>query len=168
MRTSRTHNVSGFYGLLSIAVLGLLISGCSGSPAGSVPSDTSSSADVMSSASSVEVHATSSSSVTAVVPQGSYADGTYQADGAYAAPSGAESIGVKLTLKKGVITDASVDEHAMGGRSRQFQDLFAQGFKEQVVGKSIDSVSLGVVNGSSLTPIGFMDALSKIKTQAHS
>ncbi|KXK09170.1 MAG: hypothetical protein UZ21_OP11001000228 [Microgenomates bacterium OLB22] len=46
------------------------------------------------------------------------------------------------------------------------QGLFAEGYKTQVVGKSIDELKLDVVNGSSLTPKGFEDALQKIKTEA--
>jgi 23S rRNA (uracil1939-C5)-methyltransferase len=36
----------------------------------------------------------------------------------------------------------------------------------QVVGKNIEELNLTVVNGSSLTPKGFMDALAKIKVDA--
>lgn len=50
--------------------------------------------------------------------------------------------------------------------SARFQDLFAQNYKPLVIGKNIDEVQLGKVSGSSLTPMGFNDALAKIKTQA--
>ena len=46
------------------------------------------------------------------------------------------------------------------------QGNFKAGFSELVVGKPVDQVSLSVVNGSSLTPKGFMDALAKIKAEA--
>lgn len=97
-----------------------------------------------------------------------YKDGTYTAAGAYASPGGPESIDVTLTLKGGIVTSASVVGHATLGKSKGYQDLFAQGFTELVVGKSIDSVSLSVVNGSSLTGRGFNDAVAKMKAQAKS
>ena len=97
---------------------------------------------------------------------GNYKDGTYTAAGSYFVPNGSEEIGVTVTLKNDVITDAQFIANARRDESQQFQDAFAQGFKTKVVGKTIDAVSLTVVNGSSLTPKGFMDALEKIKTQA--
>ena len=69
-------------------------------------------------------------------------------------------------LKDGIITDATFQGNPQGKRAQQFQDLFASGYKELVVGKSINEVSLGVVNGSSLTSKGFMDAVQQIRTQA--
>lgn len=95
-----------------------------------------------------------------------YANGTYSATGNYDSPSGTESVDVSLTLKDGVITNATFQGNAQGGRSQRYQQMFADGFKEQVVGKSLADLSLTVVNGSSLTPLGFMDAAQKIAAQA--
>lgn len=102
----------------------------------------------------------------AVVPVGKYKDGTYTATGTYFIPEGSEQVTVTVMLKNGIIVDAQFVANTRNGDSREFQNAFAQGFKEKVIGKSIDSVSLTVVNGSSLTSKGFMDALGKIKTQA--
>jgi hypothetical protein len=48
------------------------------------------------------------------------------------------------------------------------QGKFKEGFEEAVVGKPLDEIALTVVNGSSLTPKGFMDALTKVKLEAAS
>ncbi len=95
-----------------------------------------------------------------------YEDGTYAATGNYISPAGAESVDVTVTLDDGVITDATFHGNATHPTSMKKQADFATGFEAQVVGKSIDDVSLGVVNGSSLAPKGFMDALVKIKAEA--
>ncbi len=95
-----------------------------------------------------------------------YKNGTYSADGEYRSPAGAESITVSLTLVNDVITDATVTPHATNKRSIQMQDAFISGFKQLVVGKNIDEVTLDKVSGSSLTPKGFNDAIAKIKVQA--
>ena len=96
----------------------------------------------------------------------SYADGTYTALGEYTSPAGPEHITVTLTLKDGVITEVSSTEESENPKSQYMQKQFAEGVSTAVTGKSIDSLDLAVVNGSSLTPKGFMDALEKIKAEA--
>ncbi len=95
-----------------------------------------------------------------------YADGTYTALGDYVSPAGPEHITVTLTLKDGVVTEVSSSEEAENPKSQYMQKQFAEGISAAVTGKSIDSLDLAVVNGSSLTPKGFMDALEKIKEEA--
>lgn len=95
-----------------------------------------------------------------------YKDGTYNADGVYRSPAGAEEIGVSLTLENDIVITANVTPTASNPKSKMMQDAFIAGFGAQVVGKPIDSLSLGVVNGSSLTPAGFMNAVAKIKAEA--
>lgn len=95
-----------------------------------------------------------------------YKDGTYSATGNYLSPAGNDEIQVSLTLKNGVITAATYEGMAKMGKSKDFQAKFGAGYETAVVGKSIDSLSLGVINGSSLTPKGFMDAVAKIKAEA--
>lgn len=95
-----------------------------------------------------------------------YKDGTYTAPGTYTTPEGRENISITLVIKDDIVTDAIFTANSREKTSEQFMNAFKQGFKTEVVGKSIDQISLTVVNGSSLTPIGFMDALAKIKTQA--
>lgn len=97
-----------------------------------------------------------------------YKNGTYTATGNYVSPGGAEELGVIITLKDGIITEAEVDSKATRPNSIKFQGLFVSGYKPQVVGKNIDEVQLSKVSGSSLAPGGFNEALSEIKEQARS
>lgn len=97
-----------------------------------------------------------------------YKDGTYTADGAYVSPGGPRDIGVTITLANGLITDTTTEVRATDATSKRLQQEFADNYKQMVVGKSIDEVNLTKVSGSSLTPKGFNDALTKIKTEAKS
>ncbi|MFS8158646.1 MAG: hypothetical protein ACMG6E_00265 [Candidatus Roizmanbacteria bacterium] len=97
-----------------------------------------------------------------------YKNGTYKAKGDYKSPAGAEDIDVSLTLKNGVISAATFVGNGTNPTTKLMQGKFAAGFEKEVVGKSIDELDLQVVNGSSLTPKGFMDAVQKIQTQAQS
>ncbi len=101
-----------------------------------------------------------------VEESGEFKDGTYSADGSYQTPGGRESIGVTVTLSDGVITDASVEQHASAGEAESYQSKFSSAFKSQVVGKKISEVSLTRVAGSSLTPNGFNNAIDDIESQA--
>jgi uncharacterized protein with FMN-binding domain len=94
-----------------------------------------------------------------------YKDGTYSATGTYASPGGQEEIGVQLTIKNNTVTDSTLTEYA-DGESRQYQDMFASGYKSLVIGKKLDDVNLTVVSGSSLTSSGFNQAVSSIKSEA--
>lgn len=95
-----------------------------------------------------------------------YKDGTYSAAGNYNSPAGAEEIDVTLTLKKDIVTNASVVEKAVNPKSVYMQGQFTAGFKQYVVGQNIATLKLGKISGSSLTPNGFNDAVAKIRTQA--
>lgn len=118
------------------------------------------------SASPSSVVATTIVSTPTSVTAATYKNGTYNADGAYSSPGGAEHIDVSLTLANGVITDVQVTPKATIPMSQRFQGLFADNYKQYVVGKKLDEVNLTKVAGSSLTPKGFADALAKIKAQA--
>jgi uncharacterized protein with FMN-binding domain len=97
--------------------------------------------------------------------QASYKDGTYTATGSYMSPGGQDQVTVTLTLANSIITSVSVT--ASGDRTSQhYQSKFLSGYKQYVVGMNISSVNLTHVSGSSLTPIGFDNALSQIKSQA--
>ncbi|HEX8350091.1 MAG TPA: hypothetical protein VF598_09010 [Hymenobacter sp.] len=97
-----------------------------------------------------------------------YKDGTYTADANYQSPGGAEDITVKLTLAGGTVTASEVTTSPSEREAEEYQSMFKQNYKEQVVGKSIDSINLSRVSGSSLTSGGFNDAVDKIKQQAKS
>lgn len=95
-----------------------------------------------------------------------FKDGTYSAMGNYASPGGSESIDVTLSLKENVIASVVVVSKAENPASKNWQARFISGVESVVVGKKINEIDLDVVSGSSLTPMGFMDALEKIKMEA--
>jgi uncharacterized protein with FMN-binding domain len=95
-----------------------------------------------------------------------YKDGTYTALGDYTSPGGAEQIKVTVTLKDDIITDATVVSLATRPETKLNQNKFISGFKAQVIGKKITDVVLSKVSGSSLTPGGWNNAISKIEAQA--
>ncbi len=95
-----------------------------------------------------------------------YKDGTYSATGEYRSPAGQETVDITLTLTGGTVTAATFVGHAQNPGSINNQEKFKNGFQALVVGKPIDSIALNVVNGSSLTPKGFMDALKKVEAEA--
>jgi len=95
-----------------------------------------------------------------------YVDGTYSATGSYSSPGGRESVELTVTLKDGIITSTSLATNPASRDSRSYQASFTSAYKELVVGKSVDRVSLSRVAGSSLTSNGFNNALDQIKTDA--
>ena len=98
----------------------------------------------------------------------SYTNGTYTAVGQYNAPDGQQSITVTLTVSGDVVTAATVVPGATGQASKMWQAQFVSGVQTQVVGKKLASLHLTNVSGSSLTPIGFNNAVSDIQNQAKS
>jgi uncharacterized protein with FMN-binding domain len=97
---------------------------------------------------------------------GDYADGTYEAEGSYQSPAGQEEIGVSITLEGDIVTAVTVTPTATSGNSAQYQNAFAGGIADVVVGQDIDSLSVSKVSGSSLTSGGFNEALEQIKSDA--
>lgn len=149
--------------MLTLAAVSLLMVGCASTSTTTDTSvDTSTSSMDSMTESSVSMTASSMSEAAVI----NYKDGTYTADGNYTSPAGQEEVGVTLTLANGVVTDASFEGKATNPGSKMMQGKFSEGYKAMVVGKSIDEISLGVVNGSSLAPKGFMDAVAKIKAEA--
>lgn len=99
---------------------------------------------------------------------GMYKDGTYTETGSYTTPGGPESITITVTLANGVITATSAEGSGGSGNTIEYQGKFIGGYRDQVVGKKIDDVSLSRVSGSSLTSQGFNKALDAIKKDAQS
>jgi len=95
-----------------------------------------------------------------------YKDGSYQATGAYRSPGGDQKLQVSLTVAGGKVTDSSVESGASDGTSADYQQKFISGYKALITGKSLDSLKLSKVSGSSLTSQGFNDAVEQIKNQA--
>jgi hypothetical protein len=97
-----------------------------------------------------------------------YKNGTYSATGSYSTPENTESISISVTIENDVITAASAQNTAKDRESKEYQADFISGYKAKVIGKALASLNLGNVSGSSLTPIGFNNAIAKIRTQAQS
>ncbi|MBC7564941.1 calcium-binding protein [Candidatus Saccharibacteria bacterium] len=95
-----------------------------------------------------------------------YRDGTYTSTGTYLSPGGQESLDLTVTLKDGIVVNSSIMQTADNGSSREYQSAFASSYKDQVVGKNVNRVSLSRVSGSSLTSNGFNDALDQVKKDA--
>jgi len=98
----------------------------------------------------------------------SYKDGNYSATGKYTSPGGGQEVTISVTLKDGVVTGTSAQSGANDAEGREYQGQFIAGYKSEVVGRSIDSIKLNRVSGSSLTSQGFNDAIETIKSQAKS
>ena len=97
---------------------------------------------------------------------GSYKDGSYSAKGSYQSPGGKETIDVRVTLAKNVVTAVTVVGEATDGNAVLYQKQFAGGIADVVVGKEIGSLKVDKVAGSSLTSGGFNEAISAIKADA--
>ena len=96
-----------------------------------------------------------------------YADGSYSSSGSYQSPAGSESISVTLVVKDDKVFSLSVASNAVNATGKIYQGKFISGINSLVVGKSIEELgSFSQVNGSSLTPNGFNQALNSIKSQA--
>jgi len=97
---------------------------------------------------------------------GAYVDGTYTAEGSYQTPESVESITVTITLENDVVTAVDVTGDPQKRESEQYQSQFIGGISDEVVGKSIDELSVSRVAGSSLTSGGFNAAIEEIKAEA--
>lgn len=95
-----------------------------------------------------------------------YRDGIYRAEGSYTSPAQPETISLEIVLHNDTVTAATFFENSTHPTSLLMQGKFKEGFAAEVVGRPLDEINLTVVNGSSLTPKGFMDALMKIKLAA--
>lgn len=95
-----------------------------------------------------------------------YKDGDYKAEGTYSNPSGESEVEVEVTLADNKITAVTVTPMATNATSKQFQEKFAGGISDEVVGKSLDELNVSKVAGSSLTSSGFNAAIDEIKADA--
>lgn len=137
----------------------LMTAACGSDEEPSTSTDTSTSAAPSDDASDAADDATSDST-------GAYAAGTYEGSGSYSNPGGTSSVSVSITLADGgEITDVEVTPEA-SGTSLQYQEKFAGGIADEIVGKSIDDIDVSKVSGSSLTSGGFNEAVDQIKSEA--
>ncbi len=95
-----------------------------------------------------------------------YRNGTYSASGSYNTPGGSEPLGVSLQIVNDKVVASTVTAQATGATSLFYQNDFIANYGPYVNGKSLDTLSLGKVAMSSLTPNGFNVAASSIRAQA--
>ncbi len=95
-----------------------------------------------------------------------YKDGVYTATGSYMSPGGPDEIDVTVTLANNVVTEVVSVAKPGDDVSKKYMKMFTDDYKTLVIGKNISEVKLDKVSGSSLTSIGFNDAISKIRSQA--
>ena len=96
-----------------------------------------------------------------------YKDGAYNSTGTYASPAGQESITVSITIEDDKVKAMTIGTLASNETSKMFQDKFQLGVGAMVIGKPIEEIGgYAQVNGSSLTPKGFDNALATIKVSA--
>ncbi len=161
IKKSNTSLIAGIVGVVVIAgavIFAVKNNQSNSQPVAVAPVDTTNTAPVTTPA--------SSTTPADVAPTSKYKDGTYSADGYYSSPGGNDAVHVTLVLKNDIVTDATVTSGAGDGTSARYQAMFIGGYKAYVVGQDISTLNLTKVSGSSLTPRGFNDAVSKIKTQA--
>lgn len=146
-----------------LAVTGVIIAGA---VIAKNQSETQTTTDTSSTTSATDTTGEESAKQKSATDINTYKDGTYSATGTYSSPGGNEKIKIDVTVVSNVITATSAQEQATSRDGEQYQELFIANYKSLVVGKSINSVELGQVSGSSLTSNGFNDALEQIKEQA--
>ena len=93
-------------------------------------------------------------------------DGTYTESATYQSPGGTQKVTVKATLASGVVTDLTVTSDPSDPTAKQYQTQFISGINSEVVGKKITSLKVSRVAGSSLTSIGFNEAIAAIEKDA--
>lgn len=92
--------------------------------------------------------------------------GTYTGEGSYSNPGGTSSVSVEMTLTAdGTVEDVTVTPEA-SGTSLQYQEKFAGGIADEVVGKKLADLDVSKVAGSSLTSGGFNQAVEQIAAEA--
>ncbi len=91
---------------------------------------------------------------------------TYTGSGTYLTPARTNhKIDVSLTVEDGIVTAADVVYDGSEGYSNPNQERFDGAYEAQVVGKSLDSISLSRVGGASLTSEAFNQAVVAIRAQ---
>jgi hypothetical protein len=109
---------------------------------------------------------TSSGSNAVADNSASYKDGSYSEHGTYSSPGGQELINVALTLKNNIVTAVTVKTLKADPTAHEYEELFEGGISKVVVGKNINALNVSRVAGSSLTSMGFDNALTAIKADA--
>jgi uncharacterized protein with FMN-binding domain len=140
-------------GIAAFSVVGLAVTGV-------VVAGNSKSSNVA----SMNVSATTAPTVAAIPT--SFKDGLYKAIGKYKSPDGIEKLDVTVTVASNKISDTTVVPEKASYTSQRYQGWFLDAYKTMVVGKDLSKVKLGNVSGSTLTPVGYNDAITQIQQQA--
>jgi hypothetical protein len=99
------------------------------------------------------------------IPSSTFADGSYSSSLSYRTPEGMYEMTVGVTIKQDMVMATTLtfnEEGAQSGYSKRFTNAY----KESVMGKDLEEVSLSRVGGASLTTKAFNTALSDIRAQA--
>ncbi|MGL5831071.1 MAG: hypothetical protein ACRCZE_02875 [Candidatus Altimarinota bacterium] len=96
-----------------------------------------------------------------------YNNGTFEGEGSYMSPAGEELVKVSMVLENGLVKSMDLNVDTENNTSKKFKGLFKAGIDELVIGKSLDEIQgFAQVNGSSLTPKGFQQAVEAIKAES--
>lgn len=108
------------------------------------------------------------SPVTPAVPATAFKNGTYTASAAYVAPGRANhTVNLTLTIANDVVTESNITYTGdTVETSTSYQKRFSNAYKAEVVGKSLEGISLARVGGASLTSGAFNKAVAEVKTKA--
>ncbi|WP_422390081.1 FMN-binding protein [Arthrobacter sp. N1] len=154
--------------LAAVSILGA--AGCAGAeaetPAAEAPAAESSAADATDATEAPGAAPTGAATADAAATDQSYEDGTYTQTGGYQSPAGPEEVGVTLTLAADVVTAVEVEPMPDNPTTTMYQERFAGGISDAIVGKKLDELAVDKVAGSSLTSGGFNEAADKIKSEA--
>lgn len=94
-----------------------------------------------------------------------HVDGVYTVDAPYGTPGGDSSITVSVTVKNDNIEALKVVANGTEGTIKRYQEFFIEGVNAEVVGKKLDGVKVGVVNGASLTSAAFNQAIASVSSR---
>lgn len=95
------------------------------------------------------------------------ADGTYTTKGTYRSPAQTEDVEFTFTVKSGSVEGVELSKGSTIPNSKKYQGLFMEGIKKEIIGKKLSEIgTFDRVNGSSLTPKGFNQAMTSLKQKA--
>lgn len=104
----------------------------------------------------------------ATATSSTFKDGVYTSKVTYLNPIKNEyALDVSLTVKDNLVTATAVT-YSQGAEKDPNAQRFEGAYKTEVLGKSLENISLSRVGGASLTTNAFNEALIEIKTKAQS
>ena len=164
IRTAAVPRSIRIAGVAAVGVVGAIaLAGCAASDTTTEPTTATTATPESSTAPTPSASASESESTAS---SGTYADGTYTAEGSYATPESVETIVVTVTLENDIITAVDVTGDPQKRESEEYQGRFIGGIADVDVGQDIDQISVSRVAVSSLTSGGFNQAIDTIKSEA--